>query len=295
MKRYCLASLSKTLFFSLILAFIASACTVKTLYNQLDWLIADHLESYVELNGEQQTTLYKHLDQTLLWHKSSQLPLYVTWLQAFKADVADKPTYKGIEQNINQFQTFLRVLRSHAANQLSHLLLTLTASQRKELYASMEAKNTEFADKFIHISREEQIEQYIDRMEDRFDEWLGSITQQQEALIKASANNIKPIATEVLQTRRRWQVEFKAILETHKTAATGKQAMHDLFVNVERFRSEKYKKGSQHNQQVFIRLIVDVAKTMSKQQQQHFNNKVDNYSRHFTELAEEAGAKLASQ
>ncbi len=276
-----------------LIVILETACTVKTLYNQLDWLLADHLESYVELNNEQQKLLYKQLDQTLLWHKSSQLPLYVQWLQDFKADISNKPTTQAVEQNVFQLQLFLRVLRSHAANELSPLLATLSTAQRNELYASMAKKNEEFADKFIRISRQEQIEQYIERMENRFDEWLGTVTDEQENLIKASAVSIKSVATEVLQTRRRWQAAFAAILEKSQSAVKRNQAMQDLFVDVERYRSDEYTKGARHNQQVFIRLIVDVAHTMTTQQWQYFNNKVDNYSRHFTEMAADARGKLA--
>lgn len=276
------------------LIFSASACTVKTLYNQLDWWLADQLQSYVELNDEQQRTLSRHIDQTLLWHKSSQLPLYVKWLQDFKTTIANQPTAAVIEQNLEQLQDFMRTIRAHAAGELAVLLPSLSAAQRQELYAGMEEKNAEFADEFIHLSREQQLAQYIERTQDRFDEWLGSLTTEQQALIKASAEQVRPLASEVLQTRRRWQMEFRRVLDGHKDSDTTTQAMHTLFVNVERLRSEEYQKGMQHNQRVFTQLIVTIARGMTQAQHEYFNSKVDNYSRHFTELAEEARNKLAS-
>jgi len=276
----------------ILLAYVmASACTIKTLYNQLDWLLADYLESYVELSGEQQTSLYKHLDKALRWHKASQLPLYVIWLQDFKQDVQGKLTYSQAEQNFTQLHHFFRSLRAQAADELSGLLIGLSASQREELYRRMDKKNSDFADRFIHISRAEQLEQYTDRMHSRIDDWLDSITDEQEAIIRRSAEKIMPLASYVMQTRRRWQAEFKAILESRQDASTTQQAMHELFVNTERLRSEQYRAGMQHNQQVLTNLIVDVAASMTKEQRQYFNARVDNYSRYFTELVEEVRVK----
>ena len=276
----------------LLFLFFTSGCTVKTLYNQLDWLIADHLQSYVELSEEQQHNLRLHIEQSLLWHKSSQLPLYVEWLTKFKTDVTNQPKAAVIEHDLDQLQTFLQTMRVHAANELSALLPSLSATQRQELYAGMERKNSEFAEKFINISRERQLEQYIERTRDRFDEWLGTITTEQGAMIKASAVDIKSVAGEVLKTRRRWQQEFIRILEGQGKSAMTKQAMHALFANIDSMRSEDYRQAAHHNQQVFVGLIISVANSMSKEQHDYFTEKVANYSRHFMELAEEARREL---
>ena len=288
------ARMRKYLFISLVFL-IASACTVKTLYNQLDWLIVDYLEDHVELSSEQQVALYKHLDDTLHWHKATQLPRYAEWLQDFKHDVQNKLTYAKATENLANFRSYLRTLRVRTAEEMTILLPTLTAAQREELYASLAEKNNEFADEFIHISRQEQIETYIERMEDRFEAWLGSLTEQQEQLIRASAVNFKPIAPETLKTRRRWQVEFKTALDKHKDTATTGKAMHELFVNGDRLRSDHYKTMLRANQQVLTRLIVSIANSLTKDQQRYFYSRVDDYIRHFTELAEEAKPTMASQ
>ena len=200
----------------LLISFVsimASACTVKTLYNKLDWFIVDYIDDYVELSSEQQITLYKHLDDSLHWHRTSQLPVYVNWLQDFKLDVQSKLSYQKIAQNITNLQSYFHPLMVRTAGEMAILLPDLTALQQKKLYASMTKKNNEFAEKFIDISREEQLEIYIERMEDRFKLWLGSVTEQQGQLIKVSAVKFKTIAPEVLKTRRLWQAELKTVLE----------------------------------------------------------------------------------
>ncbi|MDH5446529.1 MAG: DUF6279 family lipoprotein [Gammaproteobacteria bacterium] len=271
-----------------VLLGLLNACTVKTLYNQLDWLLADHIESYVELNNEQQKLLYRHLDRFFLWHKATQLPLYVSWLEDFNQDIHQQNTTQAIGHNFEQFKLLLRTLRARAVEDVTVLLAQLSKEQRAELYQGMEKKNLEFADKFIHISREEQLEQYIERTEDRIEEWLGSLTKAQEALVAKTAGQISPVADYVLQSRRNWQKEFKTVLESNTNRKQLNDKIFDLFVNIEKRRSAKYRALSLHNQTLFTKLIVDVAHIMTPGQKRHLKDKVGNYSYHFTELAWEA-------
>lgn len=293
-KTICRVTMRKFLFLVLVL-FSASACTVKTLYNQLDWLIADYLEDYVALSSEQQDTLYQHLDATLHWHKTSQLPLYAEWLEDFKRDVHNKLTHAKVEQNIVTFQTYIRALMLRTAEEMTVLLPTLTSVQREELYASLTRKNKEFKTTYVEISRDEQIKLYTRRMEERFELWLGSITEHQRQLIKASAPEFKAIAPEALKTRGLWQAELKTALNSRLDTATTGKIMRELFANSERLRSDNYKKMFNDNQQVLIRLIVGVANSMTEDQRQHFYSRVDEYIQYCRELAEEARLEMAEQ
>lgn len=284
-----MAPAHKSLYLSLVLL-MASACTVKTFYNQLDWVIADRLETYVELSSEQQLALYKQLDGVLRWHKASQLPLYAQWLQAIKRDVQHGLTYAKAEQHSHRLHAHFQRLLVRAAEALSPLLPTLTAAQREELYANMAQKNREFADDHIHVSRQEQIETYTERLEDRLEDWLGSITAQQAKRIQTTAEQLQPLAGEALQTRQRWQAQFKTILENHTDIATTHQSLHDLFVNADTLRSDRYKRIMQYNRQRILQLIVAVAQSMTSAQRQYLYEKIDEYSGYFNELAEEARA-----
>ena len=245
-----------------LVCFSANACTVKTLYNQLDWLIADRLESYVELSSEQQEKLNANIQRTLTWHRSSQLPLYVQWLQAFKSDILGTPTQQNIGLKLDQFQLFLRAIRAHSADEMANLLPLLNAEQRQQIYKRMDEENETFAERFIDIDRDEQVEVYAERMTDRLSDWIGSINDRQEAFIQASARQIQPVASEVLETRRRWQAEFRDILENHREPRIIAGKLQDLLVNIEKQRSANYKKLFAQNRKVLIQLIIDIAGVM---------------------------------
>jgi hypothetical protein len=284
----------KTLIICLI-TLISTACTIKTLYNQLDWLIADRLESYVELTSEQQTRLYANIQRTLAWHRSNQLPLYVKWLQEFKSDILGTATQQNIGLKIDQFQLFLRAIRAHSANEMARLLPLLSAEQRQQIYRHMDEENEKFADRYIEVDRDEQIDVYAERMEKQLESWLGSLNDKQESIVQASAKQIQPVATEVLASRHRWQAEFRDILENHHKPKIIADKLQDLLVNIEKQRSVNYKKLFAHNRQVLIQLIIDIASSMDSPQRAYLTDKVDTYSQYFTELANEAKLSTVNQ
>lgn len=283
----------KAVLISLIF-FVIGGCTVKSTYNRLDWIITRYLDSYVELTHEQKAELRRSLSRTLHWHRTTQLPAYVGWLQSVKQDVATGLTEARVEQHSLELLVYWRALMVRVADDMALLLPSLSPQQRAELFASFIEKNDEYRDDYIKVSRQQQRKNYTERLEDSFDIWLGSLRQDQKKRIHAAAIAMQPIATESLQTRIRWQQELHTILDNHQDPAATREAMHTLFVNTETLRSASYQYMLEHNRQVVTRLIVDISKTLSDKQRLHFNKRVDKYIKLFSELAQEAGSQQAA-
>jgi hypothetical protein len=84
-------------------------------------------------------------------------------------------------------------------------------------------------------------------------------------------------------------------LETQQAGASMHLAMQTLFVNPESLRSNTYKQMLEHNRQVITRLIVAIAHTLSDEQHQYFNERIDKYVKLFNELAAEAQPNAGPQ
>ncbi len=277
-----------------LLLLLLGACTVKATYNRLDWVLAKYLETYVELSEAQQAELREYLASTLHWHRSSQLPAYVGWLQNVKQDVAQGLTEAQVEQHTQELLRYWRVLMRRFADDMAVLLPSLTPQQRAELFASFIEKNNEYRDNYIQVSRKQQRQNYTDYLADSFDSWLGNLNQVQKQRIRAAAIAMQPIAMESLQTRIRWQQELHTVLDTPQDLPTTRKAMHRLFVETETLRSAAYQQMLEHNRQVVTRLIVDISTTLSDKQRRHFNKRIDKYSKLFMELAQEGQPRQAA-
>jgi len=283
----------KAVLISLVL-FLIGGCTVKSTYNRLDWILTQYLDSYVELTNEQQAELREYLASTLYWHRTTQLPAYISWLQRVKQDVAQDLTGAQVDQHTLELLLFWRALMMRFADDMAVLLPDLSPQQKAELFASFIEKNDEYRDDYIKVSRHQQRENYTERLQDSFDSWLGSLNQNQKKRIHAAAIEMQPIAAQSLQTRIRWQQELHTILVNHQDLATTREAMHTLFVNTETLRSASYKHMLEHNRQLVSRLIVDVSKTLSDKQRKHFNKRIDKYIKLFSELVQEAQPRQAA-
>ena len=275
--------------------FLVAACTMKGTYNRLDWMLTEYLESYVELNKTQKAALRQRMQATLEWHRRTQLPAYSLWLESVKHDVQQGITQPQVEQHGLQLLVFWRALMVRFSEDMAVLLPQLDAKQREQLFTSFADKNAEYHVDYIQLSQKQQRKNYIKRMEDSFDGWLGSVTRQQEQLIVASADQIQYIAKDVLKTRMRWQLELREILRNHKDTATTQVALQKLFVQPETLRSERYKQQLIHNAGIITRLIADVANQLTEKQQKHLFKRIDKYIKLFDELAEEAQPQKAAR
>ena len=283
----------KAVLISLVL-FLISGCSVKSTYNRLDWILTQYLDSYVELTDAQEDELREYLANTLYWHRTTQLPAYVSWLQRVKQDVAHDLTEAQVEHHTLELLVYWRALMMRVADDMAVLMPELSPQQRAELFASFIEKNDEYRTDYIKVSRKQQRENYTERLQDSFDSWLGSLSQNQKKLIQAAAIEMQPIAAESLQTRIRWQQELHTILDSQQDLAATREAMHTLFVNTETLRSTSYKHMLEHNRQVVTHLIVDISKTLSDKQRKHFNKRVDKYIKLFSELAQQAQPRQAA-
>ena len=284
----------KTLFISLVIIIIGG-CTLKAGYNRLDWMLTEYLESYVDLNKAQQAALRQHMAASLEWHRRTQLPAYVLWLQSVKLDVQHGITQTQVEQHGLQLLVLWRALMVRFAGDMAVLLPQLDAQQREALFESFAEQNAEYHEDYIQVSRQQQRENYADWLEDNFERWLGSLTEQQEQRIAISAAQIQPIATDALKTRLRWQQQLREILRNHKDTATTQAALQILFAQPENLRTERYKQQLIHNSGVITQLIVDIGQQLTDKQRQHFNKRIDKYSKLFEELAAEGQVKPARQ
>jgi hypothetical protein len=284
----------KSLLFSLIVL-ILSGCTIKATYNRLDWVLGNYLEQYVELSSAQQIVLKQQLAKTLAWHRTTQLPVYATWLQSVKYDVQHGLTETQVEQHTLELFLYWRALMMRFADDMALMLPTLSAEQRTELFQNFASKNAEYEDRYVKVTRQQQRDNYTERLEDSFDSWLGSLNRQQQQMIQTAALELQPIAVQSLQMRQRWQRQLKQVLETQQAGASMHLAMQTLFVNTESLRSNTYKHMLEHNRQVITRLIVAMAHTLSDEQHQYFNKRIDKYVKLFNELAAEAQPNAGSQ
>ncbi len=179
-----------------LVGLVASGCSrIGLVYNRLDTLTDLEIGRYVDLDASQRADLAPRLDALWRWHRSTQLPLYVTDVRALQKTSAEPLTSvqfdaAGDRAQQNAEATWREVLRVAAPT-----LASLSDAQTASLLAQVEKRAAKDKRKQDKLTDADWAEQRAEDALDRLDEWAGSVTPaQRERIRQWSLDLVRPPA-----------------------------------------------------------------------------------------------------
>ena len=263
-----------------------AACTFKTVYNRLDYLIPEYIEGMVTLDDVLEEKLEQSTLVLLEWHRNTQLKQYADWLSALQRDMATQLTEQQVEQRITEMDLFWRSLSAKVNDEMADLLPLLNKEQQNELFVNIEDSNDEFREEYVDLNEEQRIEDYVERISDTYQSWIGELTDEQQRNVEQAATELVSTAELRLQRRLQWQRGIREILAEEETAQNKTGRLRQFLSGFEDIDDETMKEKSAINRGVIVRLTVQISHSMTEDQQAHFISKTNDYIRMLTELAE---------
>lgn len=263
-----------------------AACTFKTVYNRLDYLIPEYIEGMVTLDDVLEEKLEQSTLVLLEWHRNTQLKQYADWLSALQRDMATQPTEQQVEQRITEMDLFWRSLSAKVNDEMADLLPLLNKEQQNELFMNIEDSNDEFREEYVDLTEEQRIEDYSERISDTYQSWIGELTDEQQRNVEQAATELVSTAELRLQRRLQWQRGIREILAEEETAQNKTGRLRQFLSGFEDIDDETMEEKSAINRGVIVRLTVQISHSMTEEQQAHFISKTNDYIRMLTELAE---------
>lgn len=208
----------KTILLLLVLAGTLAGCT-NFFYNRLDTLATWYVQDLVSLDDSQRSDLRTWLNETLQWHRRSELIRYAKFLRELAA-TSERPgsalTYKNVE---DQVEGFGARLIEQAAPDAARLMMNLTPEQIDELEANLAEKARERNEKNLaaqaegkwHAKRAKDIEKQLKR-------WTGAVTKEQKQLIAQLSTQFQSTTTDWLESQERWRHAMFGALRERFTA-----------------------------------------------------------------------------
>lgn len=279
----------KKLFFTLLITIFIAGCGVKTLYNQLDWLIPWYVEDFITLDERQQAELDKRLSGVLVWHRTTQLSEYSAFLRKAKAEIGKG---KGItEQQIDEiflnFDASWRTLMKKVAPDIVDILLSATPEQKQELFDNIETRDEEFYDDFVALSEQERLTDRIEAMQENFERWLGELSEDQKNLIVNYANKFAPIHFDRLQFRYAWRKQFRKLMYADPRTAQIRQQLEQLFIDPRFLYTKQYQNKREGNIKLVKQMLLELDSSITPQQFEHLIEQLDKFAIIFEELSVE--------
>lgn len=264
---------------------LTSACSIKTLYNQLDSLIPSYLEDMVSLDDVLEKNIEQRIQFLINWHRTTQLKEYADWLRTLQQDVNTHLTDKKLFQHIAIVERFWKSLLQKVYKELADFLPSLNSEQRKELFASMTAKNQDFRDDYIEINEKKRVDSNTERMLENYENWLGDLTEEQKKDIIQIAKEMRSVAPLRLQQRLLWQQSIQKILEGNEANSFKSERLRTFFAGFEKTKSTEMKKREAMNRRIMVRLTLNVVHGLTPDQKAYFISQTNNYIRILSELS----------
>jgi hypothetical protein len=228
----------KKLFFILILFFIFSCNTTKIAYNYTNELLLNWFESYFDFKELQRLELEKKVHRFLEWHRKSELPKIVYFLEDFKVrhkDGLDKNDIQWVKSELNFF--WKRIL-INTENDMISFLMTIDDSQILMINKEFHGKEDDRLTKQSKMTLEELHDDILKKSYKFLENWLGYLELNQKNKIKIWAQPDPYWVAVKLRNREKFQKDFIDILRSKDTL---KQNIHTWVSNPESHWTDEYK------------------------------------------------------
>jgi len=93
------------LFIMVVLSLTVAACSIKTLYNRLDYLIPSYVEGMVSLDDVLEEKVEQRTQTLINWHRNTQLIQYADLLRTFQQDLDSPLTEEQVIQHISAMES----------------------------------------------------------------------------------------------------------------------------------------------------------------------------------------------
>ena len=191
---------------------LAACSQLKLGYDNADTLLAYSLDSYLDLDDEQQRLAQERIGALHRWHRATQLPGYVQLLNSAQKKVAGPVSAADVNEFNDGIRRSLAAIGEQAAPDLARLALTLKPAQVDRLAGKLAHDTSKARRELVSFAGAESLEQRVERYCDRAEDWFGSVSRAQRELIRTSLAQ-RPDAQEAwLQEREHRQRELVAVI-----------------------------------------------------------------------------------
>jgi len=200
--------MKKIILFSLSLFIISACSTTKLAYEYGDKFVSWQLDSYFELNDEQEDWVEERMTIHLEWHRAQELPRYKRFLTDIQNSSEDGLTMSELDEGFFRFKEKQRRTFERLIPDAALFLTKLSAEQINNLERKMVEENEEMIDKVENRqeSIQEKQEEFLEEMED----WFGEFDSVQLVQINKWQKEWYTESSEPIERRMEYRLKSQA-------------------------------------------------------------------------------------
>lgn len=275
------------------IALLASCAAMKLGYNNADTLALFQLNSYLELNTEQEHAVKERVNSLIAWHRSTQLRDYAAFIDRARAKVGGQVTAADVIEFNHQLNARMMTAGEKAAPDIAHLALTLNPEQIDRAAKKIAADATKARRELVRSGDQHAGAERVKKYSERAESWFGRLTAEQKEIIRKAMLNRPQDATWWIDEKERRQREFIALLRKiqadRPTEEIATRWVRTYFAQLDvapeaerRARAEAYRRGS-------AELIAQLINHATPDQRAALDKKLNDYGQDFKSLAARNG------
>jgi len=269
-----------------ISALALAACSATRLaYDNADTMLRFMASSYLDIDSVQSDDLTPRIARFHQWHRSNELPVYAALLRSASQRAARGITAEDVAWGLGNVRSRYRRLAARAAEDGAPVLATLASAQLAALEHKFAENNEKYAKQFLPSDHKERRRAQLKRMLERFRDFAGDLTPDQEARIERFALARERHVALRFEDRQRWQRDFVAALKAERKPEELGRHLAEMFDKPELRRSEEFVREDRRWDEDLGQLIVDLDGSLSPKQRAQVVRRLSDYAEDFAVLS----------
>jgi len=270
---------------ALCLAVSVAGCTTGFMYNRLDWLVSWYVNGLVSLDDAQEERLRAGVRQTLEWHRQTQVPKYITFLQDLSRQAQAPVTAEMLEQRYQETAALLDDSIAHIMTDAAGLLSMLSADQVAELRASLDEDNDDLWKEYAGATPEIREKRRSRNALQALQRFTGRLSTAQRALVELRLAGINDNSESWLERRRHWQGRLFSLLQERPPGPDFEVGLRAIALNPNQFDTAEYRRNVEDNRRIIMGMLAEVLNGLTSRQREHLKRKLDEYVDDLREIA----------
>ena len=275
---------------SLFLLFLAGCSSTTFIYNRLDFILPWYLDDYVELNRQQDVFLDEQLAPFLAWHRSEELPTYISILDDIDSTLDRDITADDVAAISLEFEEAWFRLEGRALDWLLAHGAELSDEQVDEFLAELWEQQEKYEKKYLERSDEENSEDSYDSLVDSMQDYLGRLDREQKQVLENASAGLQRSDGIWLRERAAWLERLEGFMQRQPG---WQAAIRDAVARRSEVVSEEYLALYDHNLGVIYEALAQVLNSRSKTQDRRLRGKLSDLRKDLETLVSQGKAKAA--
>ena len=259
----------------LLVCFLFAGCGTKFAYNNISWFAVSYIEDFVSLSNSQESELEARLDSLQAWHKETQLSLYISQLETIQSITRPDMNSAFIVDQSEQIKNHIRAIVNKFAPDVYALSMQLSPKQDSEFLKNFREKQQDYYEERLSLNDEDSRKRYRNRIEERLERWLGSVSKEQKQIIYTWSQEWVNTNDSWRQYQNNTYQDLTTLMEKKADLHISQPIIMNLLLNNEAYYPDELESKLNKNMQTSAKFLVDIVAISSDKQWSYFMDELE--------------------